>query len=131
MLFGSNLIEVQYFRWCPKKDAGVIWFYDCKVIKMLQSTIQPNFEVVYTLCFSLFDIFFSTVWIINDILGNIEFKVSTTKMEYFAQNHHCFPYCISYQFLIISKSKIWQKMYSWKLAGIWIKTGSRLEVDWK
>ena len=22
-------------------------------------------------------------------------------------------------------------MYSWKLAGVWVKTGSRLEVDWK
>ena len=22
-------------------------------------------------------------------------------------------------------------MYSWKLAGVWMKTGSRLEVDWK
>ena len=22
-------------------------------------------------------------------------------------------------------------MYSWKLTGVWMKTGSRLEVDWK
>ena len=22
-------------------------------------------------------------------------------------------------------------MYSWKQAGVWMKTGSRLEVDWK
>ena len=22
-------------------------------------------------------------------------------------------------------------MYSWKLAGVWMKTGSRLEVDWQ
>jgi len=22
-------------------------------------------------------------------------------------------------------------MYYWKLAGVWMKTGSRLEVDWK
>ena len=81
-----------------KKNPDVIWFYDCKVIKVLQITIQPNFEVVHTLSFSLLDHFMSFLqctvdnqWYLSISFYLADSKVLdvSTKIEYIAQNHHC------------------------------------------
>jgi len=52
--------------------------------------VQPNFEVVRTLYFSLLDFFFYSVqWIINDIyFSDSKVLDISTKIEYIAQNHN-------------------------------------------
>ena len=96
--------------------------------------VQPNFEVVHTLCFSLLDyflfcffnsvysicFFYSVQWIINDIyLSDCKVLDISTKIEYIAQNHNS------------QKEKNWHKNVLLEVGGVWLKTGSRLEVDWK
>ena len=89
-----------------------------------KKVVQPNFEVVRTLYFSLLDFFFCffyrVQWIINDIyFSDSKVLDISTKIEYIAQNHNS------------QKEKKWHKNVLLEVGGVWLKTGSRLEVDWK